>query len=131
MGARTSRRDEAGSGKKGQDPASRAPDRRRILAGLTQASHAIPRGDGRRTHQEHAHAIQEIRQYGTVCFELCLGAMTFGGQDGLWGQIGQLQQEEANRLVGRALEAGVNFIDTADVYAEGRSRPSPVRPCAT
>ena len=29
--------------------------------------------------------------------------------------------EEANRLVGRALEAGVNFIDTADVYSEGRS----------
>ena len=58
---------------------------------------------------------------GLFVSELCLGAMTFGGQDGLWGQIGQLQQEEANRLVGRALEAGVNFIDTADVYAEGRS----------
>ena len=47
--------------------------------------------------------------------------MTFGGQGELWSKIGQLPQEEANRLVGRALEAGVNFIDTADVYSEGRS----------
>lgn len=58
---------------------------------------------------------------GLFVSELCLGTMTFGGQGELWSKIGQLQQEEANRLVGRALEAGVNFIDTADVYSEGRS----------
>ncbi|MFP3562259.1 aldo/keto reductase, partial [Paraburkholderia sp. SIMBA_049] len=36
-------------------------------------------------------------------------------------QIGDLQQADAERLVGRALDAGINFIDTADVYAEGVS----------
>lgn len=58
---------------------------------------------------------------GLFVSELCLGTMTFGGEGELWSKIGDLQQEDANRLVGRALEAGVNFIDTADVYSEGRS----------
>jgi aryl-alcohol dehydrogenase-like predicted oxidoreductase len=47
--------------------------------------------------------------------------MTFGGSTGIWGQIGSLQQPEAERLVGQALDAGINFIDTADVYAGGLS----------
>ncbi|MEC9482634.1 MAG: aldo/keto reductase, partial [Halomonas sp.] len=36
-------------------------------------------------------------------------------------KIGDLQQADADRLIGRALEAGINFIDTADVYSEGQS----------
>ena len=40
---------------------------------------------------------------------------------GIWGKIGQLQQDDAERIVGSALDAGINFIDTADVYAGGRS----------
>jgi aryl-alcohol dehydrogenase-like predicted oxidoreductase len=47
--------------------------------------------------------------------------MTFGGGEGIWRQIGDLQQNDAERLVGRALDAGINFIDTADVYAGGLS----------
>lgn len=58
---------------------------------------------------------------GLFVSELCLGTMTFGGEGELWSKIGSLQQEDANRLVGRALDAGINFIDTADVYSEGRS----------
>ena len=58
---------------------------------------------------------------GLFVSELCLGTMTFGGGGGIWGQIGDLQQAEAERLIGRSLDAGINFIDTADVYAEGRS----------
>lgn len=58
---------------------------------------------------------------GLFVSELCLGTMTFGGEDGMWGNIGQLQQSDAERLVGRALDAGINIIDTADVYSEGRS----------
>jgi aryl-alcohol dehydrogenase-like predicted oxidoreductase len=58
---------------------------------------------------------------GLFVSELCLGTMTFGGSGGMWGQIGQLQQADAERLIGQALDAGINFIDTADVYAEGRS----------
>ena len=58
---------------------------------------------------------------GLFVSELCLGTMTFGGEGGMWGQIGNLQQSDAERLVGRAIDAGINFIDTADVYSEGRS----------
>ncbi|MCP3720560.1 aldo/keto reductase [Paraburkholderia sp. CNPSo 3281] len=58
---------------------------------------------------------------GLFVSELCLGTMTFGGGAGIWNQIGDLQQSDAERLVGRALDAGVNFIDTADVYSQGVS----------
>jgi aryl-alcohol dehydrogenase-like predicted oxidoreductase len=58
---------------------------------------------------------------GLFVSELCLGTMTFGGSDGMWGKIGTLQQSDAERLVGQALDAGINFIDTADVYAGGVS----------
>ena len=58
---------------------------------------------------------------GLFVSELCLGTMTFGGGEGLWGKIGNLQQQESERLIARSLEAGINFIDTADVYASGVS----------
>jgi len=58
---------------------------------------------------------------GLFVSELCLGTMTFGGSDGIWGKIGNLGQAEAERLLGQALDAGINFIDTADVYAGGVS----------
>jgi aryl-alcohol dehydrogenase-like predicted oxidoreductase len=58
---------------------------------------------------------------GLFVSELCLGTMTFGGSEGMWGKIGTLQQQDAERLVGQALDAGINFIDTADVYAGGVS----------
>ena len=58
---------------------------------------------------------------GLFVSELCLGTMTFGGGDGIWGQIGALQQTEAEALIGQAVDAGINFIDTADVYARGLS----------
>lgn len=58
---------------------------------------------------------------GLFVSELCLGTMTFGGGDGIWHQIGDLQQADAERLIGRAIEAGINFIDTADVYSQGVS----------
>ena len=58
---------------------------------------------------------------GLFVSELCLGTMTFGGGEGIWGRIGTLQQADAERLIGQALDAGINFIDTADVYAAGAS----------
>jgi len=64
---------------------------------------------------------QKLGNTGLFVSELCLGTMTFGGEDGMWGKIGQLQQSDAEKLVGRALDAGINFIDTANVYSEGRS----------
>lgn len=64
---------------------------------------------------------QKLGNTGLFVSELCLGTMTFGGEDGMWGKIGKLSQSDADRLVGSALDAGINFIDTADVYSEGRS----------
>ena len=58
---------------------------------------------------------------GIFVSELCFGSMTFGGTSGMWEKIGTTAQEEADRLVGLALDAGINFFDTADVYAEGES----------
>jgi len=57
---------------------------------------------------------------GLFVSELCLGAMTFGGQ-GFWKAVGTLGQTEVDAIVGRAIEAGINFIDTANVYSEGES----------
>jgi len=58
---------------------------------------------------------------GLFVSELCLGTMTFGGSTGIWGQIGDVQQADADRLIGRALDAGINFIDTANVYSDGQA----------
>ncbi|MEO8669815.1 MAG: aldo/keto reductase [Tahibacter sp.] len=58
---------------------------------------------------------------GLFVSELCLGTMTFGGGAGLWEKIGDLQQADAERMIGQAIDAGINFIDTADVYSSGLS----------
>jgi len=59
---------------------------------------------------------------GLYVSELCLGTMTFGGGDaGIWSHIGRLQQDEVDGLVRRSVEAGINFLDTANVYSAGRS----------
>ena len=57
---------------------------------------------------------------GLLVSEICLGTMTFGGK-GFWTAVGSLDQSVADNLVARALDAGVNFLDTADVYSEGLS----------
>ena len=52
--------------------------------------------------------------------ELCLGTMTFGGK-GIYTAIGAVPQDEVDALVRRSVDAGINFIDTANVYSEGLS----------
>ncbi len=52
--------------------------------------------------------------------ELCLGTMTFGGK-GMWTAIGTMPQNEVNELVKTAVDAGINFIDTANIYSFGIS----------
>src|SRR3954471_2174362 len=51
---------------------------------------------------------------GVSVSELCLGAMMFGA----WGNP---DHDESIRIIHAALDAGINFIDTADVYAQGES----------
>ena len=55
---------------------------------------------------------------GVFVSELCLGTMTFGST---WEVLGGLGQTDANAIVHRSLDAGVNFFDTADVYSSGES----------
>jgi aryl-alcohol dehydrogenase-like predicted oxidoreductase len=46
--------------------------------------------------------------------------MTFGGR-GFWASIGTQTQEQVNRLLRQAIDSGVNFLDTANIYSEGLS----------
>src|SRR4030088_2125288 len=54
---------------------------------------------------------------GLIVSELALGSMQFGGKM----NMGNLGQEETTRMVKLALDRGINFIDTADVYSLGES----------
>ena len=58
---------------------------------------------------------------GLIVSELCLGAMTFGTKPGRFGHIHGLDQDDATALVRQALDAGINMIDTANVYTVGQS----------
>jgi aryl-alcohol dehydrogenase-like predicted oxidoreductase len=57
---------------------------------------------------------------GLLVSEICFGTMTFGGI-GYWENIGKLQQQEVNELMKVVVDAGINFIDTANVYSFGQS----------
>lgn len=52
--------------------------------------------------------------------ELCMGTMTFGGK-GRFQVIGNLAQAPVDELMKKAIDGGINFIDTANVYSEGLS----------
>ena len=64
---------------------------------------------------------RQLADTGVFVSELCLGTMTFGGVGQIWEVIGGLDQAAADAIVHRALDAGINFIDTADVYSAGES----------
>jgi aryl-alcohol dehydrogenase-like predicted oxidoreductase len=57
---------------------------------------------------------RQLGRTGVSVSKFCLGAMMFGA----WGNP---DHEESIRIIHRALDAGINFIDTADVYAQGES----------
>jgi len=65
----------------------------------------------------------QLGRTGLYVSEICLGTMTFGGNEdaGMWKAIGSLPQADVDAIVGKALAAGVNFFDTADVYSFGAS----------
>lgn len=59
---------------------------------------------------------------GLLVSELCFGTMTFGGKNaGIWTNIGQLQQQEVNKMLEAVIDSGINFIDSADVYSFGQA----------
>jgi len=64
---------------------------------------------------------RQLADTGVFVSELCLGAMTYGGRGGMWEVIAGLDQSGVDAIVHRSIEAGINFIDTANVYALGES----------
>src|SRR5579884_2632526 len=58
--------------------------------------------------------MRTLGRTGVSVSRLCLGAMMFGA----WGNE---DHEDSVRIIHRALDAGINFIDTADVYSRGES----------
>jgi aryl-alcohol dehydrogenase-like predicted oxidoreductase len=57
---------------------------------------------------------RQLGRTGVSVSKLCLGAMMFGA----WGNP---DHDESIRIIHAALDAGINFVDTADVYAQGES----------
>jgi len=60
---------------------------------------------------------RKLGNTGLIVSELALGTMQFGGKM----NMGNLGQEDTTRMVKLALDRGINFIDTADVYSLGES----------
>jgi aryl-alcohol dehydrogenase-like predicted oxidoreductase len=58
---------------------------------------------------------------GLLVSRLAFGTMTFGEGRNAMAAVAKVDRESATRLVGQALDAGVNYFNTADVYALGRS----------
>jgi aryl-alcohol dehydrogenase-like predicted oxidoreductase len=63
---------------------------------------------------------QRLGRTGLYVSEICLGTMTYGGK-GFWEVIGKLGVDAVADQMRTALDAGVNFLDTANVYHEGES----------
>ena len=60
---------------------------------------------------------RKLGNTGLIVSEVALGTMQFGGKM----NMGNLGQEDTTRMVKLALDRGINFIDTADVYSLGES----------
>src|ERR1700735_3191121 len=58
---------------------------------------------------------------GLLVSELCLGTMTFSSAEGMWKSIAGVDQNLADQMLKKSIDAGINFIDTADVYTNGES----------
>ncbi len=58
---------------------------------------------------------------GLIVSRLAFGAMTFGSGSGRMAAIAKVNLEAARQLVGKSLDAGVNYFNTADAYTRGQS----------
>jgi len=58
---------------------------------------------------------------GLLVSKLALGAMTFGSAEGPMASVSKVGQKGADEMVGKGLDAGVNFFNTADAYTGGQS----------
>lgn len=65
--------------------------------------------------------LRKLGDTGLLVSEICFGAMTFSDGEGMWRPVGKMDQRTADRLAATAIEHGVNFFDTANVYSGGLS----------
>src|SRR5690606_15353606 len=72
---------------------------------LSTCCHSFPK-------EEDPVEYRSLGRTGVKVSPLCLGCMTFGGLT---------DEAESARIIDRALDAGINFLDTANVYNRGRS----------
>ena len=78
--------------------------------------------NGRTVFQEGRNMqYQPLGNTGLLVSRLCLGTMTFGRGQGIYKAIGAVDQKGADALVESAIDGGINFFDTADVYSDGQS----------
>jgi aryl-alcohol dehydrogenase-like predicted oxidoreductase len=68
-----------------------------------------------------------LGQTGLLVSELCLGTMTFGSNEGIYKSIAGVEQSTADQFLKVSFDAGVNFVDTADVYTDGESEKTLAR----
>jgi len=64
---------------------------------------------------------RKLGNTGLIVSEMCLGAMTFGSGEGMWATVAGVSQDNVTDLIKTAFDRGINFIDTADFYSNGRS----------
>ena len=65
--------------------------------------------------------MKKLGNTGLVVSEVCLGTMTFSAGEGRWAAVGRMEQATVDDVVKTSFERGINFLDTANVYSEGRS----------
>src|SRR4051812_5257784 len=105
------------TGRPPSQPATRGPQRRPASVVAATRPGAKVSFSASRDIRPRRVAAMEMRQLGRTGVQvspLCLGAMMFGA----WGNT---DHDDSIRIIHRALDAGINFIDTADVYSRGES----------
>src|SRR4051812_12750657 len=115
--ARASRIGATTTGSPPSQPAVRGPQRRPasvVAATRPGASVSFRTSSDIRPRRVAAMERRALGRTGVQVSPLCLGAMMFGA----WGNT---DHDDSIRIIHRALDAGINFIDTADVYSRGES----------
>src|SRR3954470_23625382 len=104
--------------RRGKRPSGEPPSYRRMCWTVGDAARPGSVGGGAprppALEEEDPMEHRQLGRTGVSVSKFCLGAMMFGA----WGNP---DHDDSIRIIHRALDAGINFIDTADVYSQGES----------
>lgn len=64
---------------------------------------------------------KQLGNTGLLVSQLALGTMTFSSGQGTYNIVGSIGQEEADKMIRKSVDTGINFFDTADIYGYGES----------